>query len=183
MAFDVGILLSQWEQAGVFEFVLPFLLIFAIIFGILNTTNILSKHKGIQVIIAIIIGLMSITYSSRMNFSLGRFMGEAFPRLAIGLSVLMIILILIGLFVSKDERRYWLWGLGAIGFIIAIVVITQSFETFGLIGGNYDNYVGWVIGGVLIIGLIIAVAASSGDGSSSNTAPKVAVIGPWDKGE
>jgi len=164
MVFNIGDIFLQWESSGIYEFLLPALLIFVVVYGILNTTNIVSKQKSIQIIIAIIIALISVGYTSNMGFSLGAFLSEMFPRLGVGLSIILSLLILIGLFVPGDERRFWLWGLGAISFIIFIVIITKSFERFGWIGsyGSYGDYVGWIIGAVLIVGLIIAVAASGG---------------------
>lgn len=173
MAFDIGVIFTQWEMAGVFEFLLPFLLIFAIVFGILTTTNIISKQKGLHVIIAVIIGLMSVWAFNSLGFTLGQFLMELFPRFAVGISVILVLMILIGLFITDEHRKYWFWGLGAIGFIVAIIVITQTFDRFTgfSFGSNYGEYVGWIIGAVLLLGLIIAVAASGGGGGGGGGTP------------
>lgn len=174
MVMSIGFLLSQWEAQGVFDFLLPFLLIFAIVFGILTTTNILGKNKGVHVIIAFVIGLLAL----RLDF-VPRFFAEIFPRLGVGLAVILTLVILIGLFVPQDEMRYWLWGLGAIAFIIALVVVSQSFENFSWFSiGSASDYVGWIVGGVLVIGLIIAVAAA-GNESDPNKKKDNAVLIPW----
>jgi len=62
MVFDIPTLLSQWESFGIFTYLLPFLFIFAIIFGILSATNILGHNKGVQIIIAFVIGLMALRF-------------------------------------------------------------------------------------------------------------------------
>ena len=176
MVLDIRYLLSQWEAQGVFDFLLPFLLIFAVVFGILTTTNILGKNKGVHIIIAFVIGLLAL----RLDF-VPRFFAEIFPRLGVGLAVILSLIILIGLFVPQDEMRFWLWGLGAIAFVIAIVVISQSFEGFGWFSsGSYSDYVGWIIGAVLIIGLIIAVSSASG-GEDDKKKVENAVLVPWRK--
>lgn len=178
---DIGTILTQWQSAGVYEFVLPFLLVFAIVFGILTTTNILGKHKGIHVIIAVIVGLMAVGYSSSIGYSLGQFLQTLFPRLGIGLAVILSILVLVGLFVPEHERGYWMWGLGAIGAVIAIVIVTQTFDALSFFSfSSYSDYLGWIIGGVLIVGLIIAVATASGD-KKSDKEPRIAVVGDWTK--
>ncbi len=170
---NIGTLLSQWEAAGVFDFLLPFLLIFAVVFGILTTTNILGKNKGVHIIIAFVIGLLAL----RLDF-VPRFFAEIFPRLGVGLAVILTLVILIGLFVPQDAMRYWLYGLGAIAFVIAIVVVSQSFEGYGWFSsGSYSDYVGWIVGGVLVIGLIIAVANATGDDAKKDEKP--AVLVPW----
>lgn len=180
MPIDIGTVILQWQNAGVYDFVLPFLLVFAIVFGILSSTNILGSQKGLHVIIAVVVGLMAVGYNYSTSLSFSQFLQILFPKLAIGLAVLLALLILIGLFVPEDERRYWLWGLGAIGVIIAIVIIAQSFERFGWYStGFYSDYVGWIIGAVLLIGIIIAVAASGGGKDKEKKEPKVAILNPW----
>lgn len=173
MVMNIGTLLSQWELAGVFDFLLPFLLIFAVVFGILTTTNILGKNKGVHVIIAFVIGLLAL----RLDF-VPRFFAEVFPRLGVGLAVILSLVILIGLFVPQDSMRYWLYGLGAVAFAIAVVVISQSFQGYGWFSSGFDgDYVGWIVGGILIIGLIIAVANATGDDTKKDDKP--AVLVPW----
>ena len=178
MVFDIGTVIAQWQTAGIYDYLLPFLLIFAIVFGILTTTKVLGDQRGIGVLIAIIIGLMAIGYNYSSGFPFSDFLKELFPRLGIGLAVLLTLLILIGLFVSENDREYWLWGLGAIAVIIAIVVVTNSFERFGFGSGNYESYVGWIIGAVLLLGLIIAVGAS-GNKSESEKEAKIEHLKHW----
>lgn len=162
MAYSIGQFLTGWQQAGVFDYLLPFLLIFAVVLGILSATHILGANKGLHVIIALVIGLMAL----QLNF-VSDFFREVFPRLGVALAVILVIMILVGLFIPDNERRYWFWGLGAIGFIAALVVLSQSFSAFGwYTSAAYDDYIGWVISAVLVIGIIIAIATSGGNGAS-----------------
>ena len=48
MQFNIYDLLNQWESIGVFDYLLPFLLIFAVVFAILETTKVLGEQKGIH---------------------------------------------------------------------------------------------------------------------------------------
>lgn len=162
---SIADLFFQWETLGVFDYLLPFLLVFAIVFGILSTTKVLGHNKGILVIIALVIGLMSL----RWQFFLSDFLSELFPRLGIGIAVLLTILILVGLFINEKEQKYWGYGLAALGFIIALVVLQQTGNRLGWtwIGTGSDN-IGFIILAILIIGIIIAVAASGGGKSSSS---------------
>src|SRR3990172_5798244 len=109
MAISIAYILNQWQTAGVFDYILPFLLVFAIVFGILASTNILGSQKGVNVIIALVVGLLSI----RLGL-VQRFFTELFPRLGVGLAVILALLILTGLFISDDETRYWLWGFATV---------------------------------------------------------------------
>ena len=173
MVFTIADLLRGWESAGIFDFLLPFLLIFAVVFGILSTIGIFGKNKGVNVVIAVTIGLLAL----RLDF-VPRFFTEIFPRLGVGLAVILVALILMGLFVAADERRYWLWGLGTISVIAFFIIITRSFDVLGWLytyaGGDLA---GWIIGAILVIGLIVAVSAAGAEKQPGRK--EQAVLGPW----
>lgn len=161
MVYSINEVMMLWESYGIFDTLLPFLLIFAIVFGILTYLRIFGDKKGIHVILALVIGFMAI----RTPF-FNEFYKEVFPRLGIGVVILLIIMILIGLFVEKEYRRYWAWGLSAIGFIIALVILVQTFGYLGwtgLYGYFGGETVGWIIGAVLLLGIIIAIATSGSE--------------------
>ena len=159
MVYSIQDLLLQWESRGVFEFVLPFLLIFAIVYGILSYMKIFGDNRQVNVIIALVIGILSL----RIGL-LQAYITELFPRLGVGLAIILAVMLLVGMFIAKDEKRYWFWGLGALGAVIALIVITNSFSELGLIDYyGSSEMVGWIIGAVLLLGVIIAVAASGSD--------------------
>lgn len=163
-------ILNKWQTGGIFDYVLPFLLIFSVVFGILESTKILGKQKGVHVIVALVIGLLSL----RFGF-VQQFFGELFPRLAVGIAVVLALLILTGLFIAKEETRYWLWGLAAISVIVLLIVLVGSFEGAGWLGyygGYIGDYAELIVGAVLLIGVIIAVSASGGGGSTDREAGK-----------
>ncbi len=148
----------MWESYGVFDYALPFLLIFAVVFGILSFMKIFGNNKGVNVIIALVVGFMAIRFGW-----FNQFYAELFPRLGIGVVTLLAVLILVGLFIPEDERRYWGWGLAGIAVIIGIIVIYQTFLNLGWgIYGFGGEAVGWIILGVLFLAIIIAVATSGG---------------------
>lgn len=157
MVVDIYTILNQWQTVGVFDIVLPFVLIFAIIFGILSATHIIGDNKGVHVVIAAAVALLSL----RSGFVQG-FFAEIFPRLGVGLAVVLAFMILVGLFISKDEARYWMWGLGTLGVLVGAIAMYNSFDTLGY----FDSYawqenMGWIILGVAVIGIIVAIVASS----------------------
>ena len=158
----------QWEALGVFDFILPFLLVFAIVFGILSATNVLGTNKGIAVIIAFVIGLMSIRY----QYFFSSFLSEIFPRLGIGLTILLMLMILVGLFIARKEQKYWGYGLAAIGVIIAIVIFYQTAQNLGWMwaGGYGSEGVGMIILGIFVVGIIVAIAASGSHKSHDGSA-------------
>ena len=163
----------QWEYLGVFEFILPFLLIFAIVFGIMDSVKFLGDKKSIHVIIALVIALMSLRFQ---NF-VSAFLSELFPRLGIGLAIMLGVLIMVGLFIADDVRRYWFYGLSALGGIIAISILFQTFDVLGWwTSGTGSQEIGLLVLGVLLVGIIIAVGAS---GSEHPTENKQMVLSPW----
>ncbi|MEK6800513.1 MAG: hypothetical protein AABY10_03755 [Nanoarchaeota archaeon] len=153
----------QWEFLGVFDFILPFLLIFAITFGIMDSVRFFGKNKPVYIIIALVISLMSLRFQ---NF-VSDFMTELFPRLGIGLSVMIALMVMVGLFIADDVRRYWFYGLSALGGLIGISVLYQTFNVLGWwSSGEGSQEIGMIVLGVLLLGIIIAVGASGSDHKS-----------------
>jgi hypothetical protein len=173
MVFTIADLLNQWGDIGVFDYVLPFLLVFAIIYGILSTIKIFGDKK-VHIIIALVLGLLSLQWGY-----LSQFLNELAPRLGIGVSVLLAVMILAGMFIAKEEVKYWARGLAALGVIIAIVIFVNTSDNLGYGNFNFTSEtMGWLIGALLLIGIIIALVTSTSepDPSPGRT------FGPWQGG-
>ncbi len=121
----------QWESSGVFEFFLPALLIFAVIFGILSATKILGENRGIHILISAAIAIIAI----RTPF-VSEFFTTVFPGLGVGIAVLLIALILAGLFIQKGNihifSNVFTWGGLGLAAIIIIAAL-NGFDWFGSI--------------------------------------------------
>ncbi len=141
----------QWEGAGVFEFLLPALLVFAIVFGILTSTKVLGGNRGINFIISIAVALIAM-----QSAFVSEFFSVVFPNLGIGLAILLVVLIFMGLFVSKGNFMEFsntlMWGGLVLAVIIAVITLNQ-FAWFGSIWWQ-ENWISalWI----LIIILIMA---------------------------
>ena len=155
--------LIQLEILGFFDFVLPFLLVFAVIFGILSFTGMFKEQKAVHIIIAIILGLLSI----RLPF-FAAFLAEMSPRLGVGLVILLAAVILIGMFVPKDYEDIISWVLLAIGAITFIVILIQSADILGFFGYGPGFWSGEIIGWIIMIGVLaaIVIVIAIGGGSS-----------------
>ena len=152
---SIGEILSQWQSAGVFVYVLPFLLIFAVVFGILTQTRILGANKGVHVVVALVIGLLAL----QLNF-VSQFFTQIFPRLGVALAVIIVAAIMVGLFIHNEQAKYWMYGLGTIGAVAWLIVSLGAFDSLGWFSSyNVSDYIGTIIGAVLLIGVIIAVVA------------------------
>lgn len=167
MVVNIGSVLLQWQSAGVFDYLLPFLLIFALVFAILQKSGILGKQKGVDIIISVVIGFLAL----QLDF-VPLLFRELFPRVGVALAVFLILLIFIGMFVDLNDKKSWEnYVLMAIGFVMFIIIIVQAFERFGWYGGfGMQDYTGWIILAVLLIGLIVAVSVAKNDSGSSSTA-------------
>ncbi|MEX0920544.1 MAG: hypothetical protein WDZ69_03120 [Candidatus Pacearchaeota archaeon] len=174
---DVGFLLARWEQLGVFSYVLPFLLIFALVFGILTRVNMFKDNKSINGILALTVSLLSLQF----HF-VPVFFSEIFPRLGLGLAIVLVGLILLGLFLpAKEDSQFmgWFFFIGAL--VVFIVVLTQSFAWAGIGTGQwqwylYDNWPGIILIAVVIGG--IALMWNSVGPKKDFKVPKYAV--PYD---
>jgi len=154
-AFSLADVLYQWEGYGVFDLLLPFLLIFAVIFGVLSTTAVLGKNKGILMIISLVIALMSL----RLEFVTLFFTG-LFPRFAMGLIVLLIGLIMVGLFIPQEKRalKGWYTFFGIVGVIIALVAVLQTFSSFDYFGSEWwQEYTTVFISAIAIVAVLIGI--------------------------
>ncbi len=154
----LGDLFAQWEAAGIFMYALPFLLIFALVFGLLMKLNIFaskdSPNKGINVMIALAVAFMSLQFDM-----VSMFFSEIFPRFGIALSIILVILILGGLFMPTNRENNWFMvALAIVVFIIIGTVIYNSLDVFGWgIGGPGLSYF-WNRYGALIIFAVIIIA-------------------------
>jgi len=170
---DIGNVLAQWQAAGVFSYALPFLLIFALTFGLLTRVGLFTtkdasgekSNKSINAIIALSVSLMALQFDF-----VSLFFSEIFPRFGVALSVILVILILGGLFMPMGNKGFS-WILILVVMVIIGIVIFQSLGSFGYDAGYWwRNNLGSLLGWVVLIGLIIAVVA--GSTSSEPKAPE-----------
>ncbi len=172
----IGNILAQWQAAGIFDYALPFLLIFALVFAILSFIPIFKGNKGINAVISLATALMALQFGI-----VSIFFSEIFPRLGIALSIVLVIIILLGLFVDDKDvqgNKIIKWILVIVIIIIAIVVISTSLNSFGFGfgGGQFWYFVranaAAVIGIVLVVAAVIAIIAS---GSKKPELPEIKV--------
>ncbi|MFH1358768.1 MAG: hypothetical protein ABIH37_02690 [archaeon] len=115
--YNITDLLNTWADLGIFAYVLPFLMIFAMVFGILTKSEILGKNKGVHATIALAVGLLSLQFDYVSGFY-----ASIFPYAGMGMAVLLVGLILMGL-LSPDGSKAasWIWfGLGALIFLFVM---------------------------------------------------------------
>ena len=153
----VGNLLAYWEQAGVFSYVLPFLLIFSVVFGILMKIKVLGDNKALNAVIAGVVGLLALQFDL-----VPIFFSEIFPRVGVALSILLALIILVGLFFDPDQK-FINYGLLIIAVIIFVTVVIKTSGYLGWYSGYWwDAHWPSVIGAIILIAIFAAVINSFG---------------------
>lgn len=153
---QIGDILIDWYNFGIFTYLLPFLLIFSLIFGIMVKINLFGEvNRGISGIIALTIGLMALQFDF-----VPRFFTEIFPRLGVGLAVLLAVIILLSFFVTKES---WLnYSLIGIGAVILIIVLVKSAGSLGWQSGYWWSLNWPMVAGAIFIMIILAIIVNSG---------------------
>ena len=160
---SIGNLLNQWQQAGVFNYMIPFLLIFALVFGILTRLNIFSDknkeggpNRTINAIIALAVALMALQFPT-----VPLFFATVFPALGIGLAVILVLLILTGLFIDPSNKG-WMMSLSVIAVIVVLVVLLSSTWGLGFSFASWWNFYGGnAIALIIFIVMIVVIVAAS----------------------
>lgn len=174
MAFgSIGDVFYQLENLGFFDIVLPFLLAFAVVYGVLTYMKIFGEDKAVHVVIAVVIGLLAIRFPFYSAF-----LSEISPRLGVGLTILLAILLLVGLFAQDKGRSAIMWILFALGGIIFLVILVQTGDALGFIGAGYfsQEAIGWLVMVAILIGIIVVVV--SGKSSQPGDSHPIGLFAP-----
>ena len=153
---EIGNVLASWEQAGVFSYVLPFLLIFAIVFGILAKIKVFGDNRALNAVIALVIGLLALQFEL-----VPIFFSEIFPRLGVALSILLVLVVLAGLFFDTSENKVINYLLLGVAIIIFLTILVKSSGQLGWYSG-YWWYANWpkILIVVAVLGALAAVISS-----------------------
>ncbi len=160
-------ILNQWAAIGVFSYVIPFLLIFAVVFAILQKSRVLGENKAVEAIIAIAVGLLSLQFDF-----VSTFFADIFPRFGVGLAVFLVLIIALGFFYSPDKTGSMVW----IGYLVGIGVVIWAITSWNFWRDNFS--IGWwleeyfwpliILAGIIVV---IVVVAKSGNGGSGGDKP------------
>jgi hypothetical protein len=168
-------ILNKANEVGVFSYVLPFLIIFAVVFAILQKSKILGQDaKGINAVVAIAIGLLSL-----LNDVVPTFFASIFPRMGVFLAIIVVILIFLGFFIDSDKwegKYFWI-----IGLVIGLFVVFWGWENWANTSGFgmfdwyfFQNSEFWTTAFWLIVvgvGIWAIIKFSGGSSSSGKKGP------------
>jgi hypothetical protein len=170
MAFDLRTMFLSWEGMGIFDIVLPFLLVFTIIFAILERIKILGEDKkNLNVIVALVIGLFVVR-----NPTVVGLIHRLLPNISLILVAAIMFLLLIGIFLGK--RFSGLTG-GMLGFVvlISLVLVIWSLASDqlgvsmpGWLSGFFAQANPYNLLAILGFVLVFALVIGMGKGGSKN---------------
>jgi hypothetical protein len=149
--------------------VLPFLLLFAVMFAILQKTEIFGKgKKQVDALVAMAVALIVVAFANYVDVII-----QMVAFLGVAIVIILVFLILTGAFHEEGKFKLDDWvkkagmGLAALGVLIAVLVYTGAWNyIIGFIksGDNSGSWVMNIIFLVVIIAAVVAVAASGGKG-------------------
>ena len=154
------------------DVILPFLLVFVVIFAILQKTKILGDgKKQIDALVALVVGLIVVSFGYATGIIV-----SLIPFLAVAVVVILVFMILFGSAYNKDFNlanpvKYIIGVLAAIGVVIVVLVSTGTWDRisgFFLTGGANSSLVGNIVFIVVIIGAVLLAVLS---GKSESVKP------------
>lgn len=158
------------KDFGLFDVILPFLFIFAIIFAILEKTMILGKEDGlpkknINSIVALVIALIFVSANKLVNT-----LTNALPNIALIIVIFVSFLLMLGIFWKTDEfdfkkdEKNWYKLFSAVAFIALILIFLGAYETTpgSSLLSQWASSVGAgkmndIIAGVVVLGVIVGL--------------------------
>ena len=138
---------GKLESFGLTDALLPFLLIFTLIFAILQKVQIFGKEKkNINVIVALVIGLMVVIPHVTQSYPPGKdvveIINNAIPNVSIIIVAIIMVLILIGVFGTELDIA----GSSLAGWVAFLSFLVVGF-IFGRSAGWFTylpNWLGWL---------------------------------------
>lgn len=126
MALNFLDLLKSWQDIGLYEVILPFMLIFTISFAILQKVKILGDKKEFNIIVALVIGLLFV----RNQYLVG-IINRFLPNVSLFMVVILMFLLVFGIFAG--EYKGWTGIMLSIAFIVslAFILIALSSDFIG----------------------------------------------------
>lgn len=190
---DFADFLDALYDGGWFEFVFPFMLVYAVVLTILNKVTIFENNKSVRVIIALVFALFAIAFPITGDFSscnvgyssgcetLGSLMMTMFPGVsafAIGILALYIVVAMMGVDLmqffgtNNDNNKFIKYILGGIGLFVVVYYYALGFGWEGFDGDNwlwgYDGILRDPFLYIIAIGIWVFYWISKDDNGNEN---------------
>lgn len=150
-----------FQDIGVMDFLLPFILVFTIIYAVLHKTKILGERKNFNVIIALVLGLLFVVPHITETYPIGydpvQVMNETLPSISLVAIASFMLLLLMGIFGTGFTAA----SVPIIALFAIIFVVYIFGSSLNLWRGPYDIFSWWsaevteLIIIILVFGLIV----------------------------
>jgi hypothetical protein len=131
------------QTFGIMDFLLPFLLVFTVVYAVMQKTKILGDKKNFNVIIALVLALVFVVPHVVGYYPLGydpvQVMNESLPSIALVAVAAVMLLILMGVFGADFSK-----SAAPIIAIIAIIFVVYIFgSSLNIWSGPTDIFYWW----------------------------------------
>jgi len=154
-------LIYTLEQWGVIDVILPFILIFTIVFAVLEKTEVLGKDESktkkyaavIAMVLAFAVVVPHVTGSYYYGFDAVEIINRALPQVGLLLTAIVMMLLTIGLWTGKKpsgQQGIGVWFTLASGLLVIVIFIASI---------GWWSVPSWLLGllNSQVIALVIAV--------------------------
>jgi len=162
MVMTIASVLNYWNGIGVFSYVLPFLLVFAVVYAILKKTQILGDtgNNAIYTIVAAAVGLLALQYDM-----VPLFFANIFPKFGVMLAILLAALILMGMTnPTVVGTSNWVKWVGVIGGGFVVLWALNDFMFYGGFAGGFyfwNEYIWSILVLAAVAGAVYWVSRSN----------------------
>ena len=132
-----------FESMGVVDFLLPFLLVFTIVYAVAKKLPLFKENKNFAIVIALVLSLLFVVPHITGNYPLGydsvQVMNDALPSISLISVAAIMLLLLMGIFGTDFSKKAAPFiAVTSIGFVVYVFGASLSLWT-----GPYDIFSWW----------------------------------------
>lgn len=154
-------LLFDWLTGSGAQIIFVFILLFTLIFGILQKIKLFGENKKqIDALISLAAALLTTSVAYALDV-----IRQLVPFMAVGLVIILVFVLLIGMFwhdkdgfKPADWMKYMVFGIVFIALVIAVMYFTGAWSYLGEIWRDESsNAIGNIVTALIVIGVIVLV--------------------------
>ena len=188
MALNLEEFIRILESWGFTDILLPFLLIFAILFAILEKVKVFGDGKrNVNGTVAFVISLLTViphvTGTYPAGFDVVAILNKALPSVSLVIIAVIMLLLLVGIF-GGDATMFGIAAPNWIGFISIIIIVYIFGGAAGWWGGygsltsNFSSDAIAIVIMLLVFGIIISFITGSGQEEDLSTLKRIGIDFP-----